>query len=133
ALGREQPALRLRLVADLGQNRLPSSSVAVSRRPSGDDKRLHTGAGLRALFANTLSSAARRPTASAPVSTAASPRLDTSTRGGYGSHSGSSERTGARRRSPFAPRPPPSTASSTSATAATAPMCNAIRRASSST
>ena len=35
-----------------------------------------------ARFANTLSSAARRPTASAPVSTAASPRLDTSTRGG---------------------------------------------------
>ena len=31
---------------------------------------------------NTLSSAARRPTASAPVSTAASPRLETSTRGG---------------------------------------------------
>lgn len=30
----------------------------------------------------TLSSAARRPTASAPVSTAASPRLDTSSRGG---------------------------------------------------
>jgi methionine sulfoxide reductase heme-binding subunit len=31
---------------------------------------------------NTLSRAARRPTASAPVSTAASPRLDTSSRGG---------------------------------------------------
>ena len=32
----------------------------------------------------TLSSAARSPTASAPVSTAASPRLEISTRGGYG-------------------------------------------------
>src|SRR6516162_7296933 len=32
----------------------------------------------------TFSSAARRPRASAPVRTAASPRLDTSTRGGYG-------------------------------------------------
>ena len=33
-------------------------------------------------FTNTLSSAARSPIQSAPASTAASPRLDTSTRGG---------------------------------------------------
>ena len=33
-----------------------------------------------------MSSAARRPTASAPERTAASPRLEISTRGGYGSH-----------------------------------------------
>ena len=37
---------------------------------------------------NTLSSAERSPNASAPVSTAASPRLETSTRGGYGQRCG---------------------------------------------
>ena len=38
----------------------------------------------RERFTKTLSSAERNPTASAPVSTAASPRLEISTRGGYG-------------------------------------------------
>src|SRR5205085_2273938 len=78
-------------------------------------------------------SAARRPTATAPVSTAASPRLETSTRGGYGSHSASSERIGSRRRSPFVPSPPPSTTSATSATAAIGATWAATRRATSAT
>jgi sugar phosphate permease len=46
-----------------------------------------------------------RPTANAPVSTAASPRLETSTCGGYGSHSRKSFRTGSSTRSPFTPNP----------------------------
>jgi hypothetical protein len=42
----------------------------------------HDQARDRVRFTNTLSSAERRPIASAPVRTAASPRLETSTRGG---------------------------------------------------
>ena len=70
--------------------------------------------------------------ATAPISTAPSPRLEISTRGGYGSQRSSSGRTSASS-SAFAPMPPPSTTSPTSVTAAIGAMCSAIRRASSLT
>ena len=57
----------------------------------------------RARFWKELSSAARSPTASAPVRTAASPRLETSTRGGYGSQRERRSRVGSRRRSRVGP------------------------------
>ena len=65
-------------------------------------QRLRHGPNGRAIYARavrlrrvkTLSSAERSPNASAPVSTAASPRLETSTRGGYGQRCASSSRIG---------------------------------------
>jgi hypothetical protein len=55
----------------------------------------------------TLSSAPRTPTESAPLSAAASPRLETSTRGGYGIHSSSKRANGIEQQVAVGPAPTP--------------------------
>ena len=84
-------------------------------------------------FTNTLSSAERRPTASAPIEDgrfAEARDLDARL---VGSQAANSLRTAVSSTSPLAPRPPPSTISAGSATAAIGVMCEAMRRATSST
>src|SRR5262249_35139436 len=93
----QQPQQGGRLLADLGQEQ-PARITHCA-----------TSAARARAFTKTLSSAVRRPCASAPARTAASPRLETSTRGGYSSDSASIPRTGSSSRSPFAPTPPPRT------------------------
>ena len=83
------------------ENAAAAASAARAIRPRGGERSRHWKVYARPRFWKELSSAARRPTASAPVSTAASPRLETSTRGGYGSQRASSVADGPSRRSPF--------------------------------
>src|SRR5206468_994996 len=103
---------------------------AAARSNSSDRPRRRSYSSRR--LRNTSSSAERRPTARAPISTAPSARLESSTLGGYGSQAGSSRRTPSSS-SGFAPMPPPSTTRPTSVTAAIGTMWRAIRSASSST
>jgi hypothetical protein len=67
-----------------------TSDLTIESTTAAAKSRCYFGVARR--FTNTLSSAARRPTDKAPVSTAASPRLEASIRGGFGSHSASRRR-----------------------------------------
>src|SRR5262249_22268230 len=111
------PSRYLHLVPD--RNRPLDDALGRRRHRAGSRARPADERARR--LTNTASSAERRPVATAPASTAPSPRLEISTRGGYGSQRSSSGRTSPRS-SAFAPIPPPSTTSSTSATAAMGAM-----------
>ena len=114
---------------DVSRGLTPSTSRSAS--PAIGYGAISTGR--RTRLRNTFSSAVLSPTASAPVSTAASPRLEISTRGANGIQPSRKRRTGESSRSPFEPSPPPSTTSDTSATDAIGTRCSAMRRAVSST